>query len=50
MTPWIRALADVRYRGYVNPFMHGHPDVNVMTASLAKSRDYLKKCYEKINI
>ena len=26
MTPWVEALASVRYRGYVNPFMHGHPD------------------------
>ena len=49
MTPWIRALADMRYRGYVNPFMHGHPEVEVMTTNLAKSRDYLKACYEKVN-
>ncbi|MFH1715925.1 MAG: sugar phosphate isomerase/epimerase [Planctomycetota bacterium] len=49
MTPWIRALADVNYRGYVNPFMHGHPDADVMTANLAKSRDYLRNCYEKAN-
>jgi sugar phosphate isomerase/epimerase len=47
MTPWIQALADVRYRGYVNPFMHGHPQANVMTANLAKARDYLKDCYRK---
>lgn len=45
MTPWIQALADVRYRGYVNPFMHGHPEPDVMSANLAKSRDYLKDCY-----
>ena len=48
MTPWIQALADIRYRGYVNPFMHGHPEVDVMAANLAKSRDYLKTCYEKV--
>ncbi len=47
MTPWMRALADIRYRGYVNPFMHGHSEPDVMTANLAKSRDYLRKCYEK---
>jgi hypothetical protein len=47
MTPWMKALADVRYRGYVNPFMHGHPQADVMAADLAKSRDYLKECYEK---
>ena len=47
MTPWIRALAEVRYRGYVNPFMHGHPEPDVMSANLAKARDYLKDCYRK---
>jgi len=47
MTPWMRALADIRYRGYVNPFMHGHPQADVMAANLAKSRDYLKECHEK---
>jgi len=49
MTPWIQTLAEIRYRGYVNPFMHGHLEVNVMAANLAKSRDYLKACYEKLN-
>jgi sugar phosphate isomerase/epimerase len=49
MTPWIQALSDIRYRGYVNPFMHGHPEVEVMTANLAKSSDYLKNCYKKVN-
>ena len=48
MTPWIRALADVRYRGYVNPFMHGHPEPDVMADNLAKSRHYLKDCYKKV--
>jgi sugar phosphate isomerase/epimerase len=48
MTNWIQALAEIRYRGYVNPFMHGHPEPNVMAADLAKSRDYLKDCYKKV--
>ena len=47
MTAWIRALADIRYRGYVNPFMHGHPETDVMSANLAKSHDYLRDCYKK---
>jgi len=50
MTPWIEALAKIRYRRYVNPFMHGHPEADVMEANLAKSRDYLKACYEKVNV
>ncbi len=49
MTPWIQALADIRYRGYVNPFMHGHPEADVMAANLAKSRDYLKDCFKKVS-
>ena len=49
MTPWIQALADIRYRGYVNPFMHGNPPVDVMAANLAKSRDYLKNCYNNVS-
>ena len=47
MTSWIRALADIQYHGYVNPFMHGHPETDVMSANLAKSRDYLRDCYKK---
>ncbi len=48
MTPWLRALVDVHYRGYVNPFMHGHTDTDVMTANLAQSRDYLINCNKKV--
>ena len=48
MMPWVKALADIRYRGYVNPFMHGHPKPEEMSANLTKSRDYLKACYEKL--
>ena len=49
MIPWLRALADIGYRGYVNPFMHGHPEPTVMQSNLAKARDYLKDCYKKTN-
>ncbi len=48
MTPWVRALADIRYRGCVNPFMHGHPGTDVMAANLALARDYLKDCHARI--
>jgi sugar phosphate isomerase/epimerase len=40
--PWLRALAAIEYRGYVNPFMHGHPTVNEVSSALAQSRRYLK--------
>jgi len=49
MTPWIQALSDIQYQGYVNPFMHGHPEVDVMAANLARSRDYLKDCFKKVS-
>jgi sugar phosphate isomerase/epimerase len=49
MTPWMRALAKIRYRGYVNTFMHGHPEADVIVANLAKSRKYLKECQKKAN-
>jgi sugar phosphate isomerase/epimerase len=43
-TPWLRALAQVDYRGYVNAFMHGHVEADAMSAALTKSRDYLRQC------
>lgn len=45
---WVRALADLRYRGYVNPFMHGHPGTDIMAENLAVARDYLKDCHARI--
>jgi sugar phosphate isomerase/epimerase len=39
--PWLRALAKAGYKWYVNPFMHGHLEAQVMSAALAKSRKYL---------
>lgn len=42
-TPWLEALRQIEYRWFVNPFMHGHVETDVMSAALAKSRDYLKK-------
>ncbi|MBN1854788.1 MAG: sugar phosphate isomerase/epimerase [Pirellulales bacterium] len=46
-TPWLAALEEVRYRGYVNPFMHGDLAPDTMSQALAKSRDYLNQCLEK---
>jgi sugar phosphate isomerase/epimerase len=43
-TPWLRALAQVNYGGFVNAFMHGHVEADTMSSALAKSRDYLKQC------
>jgi sugar phosphate isomerase/epimerase len=41
--PWLQALADADYRGYVNPFMHGHVESEAMAAALGKSRAYLRQ-------
>lgn len=46
-TPWIKALADIGYRWYVNPFMHHEPEPDVMAAALKKSKTYLEACYTK---
>jgi sugar phosphate isomerase/epimerase len=46
-TPWLAALAEADYRWPVNPFMHGEPEPDKMSEALAKSRDYLKQCYDK---
>jgi len=43
----VAAVAKAGYGGYVNPFMHGDIKPDVMSEALAKSRDYLKKCYEQ---
>jgi len=45
---WLKALQEIRYGWYVNPFMHHQPDPDTMSAALKKSRDYLKKCYDKL--
>jgi sugar phosphate isomerase/epimerase len=47
-TPWLAALAKVGYAWHVNPFMHHEPEPDVMSAALAKSRDYLKACYARV--
>lgn len=40
--PWLVALAEEKYRGHVNPFMHGHVESKIMDAAMAKSRDCLR--------
>jgi len=45
--PWIKALADIKYRHFVNPFMHGEPKPDEMDEGYNKSRAYLLDCYAK---
>ncbi len=42
--PWLKALAAMNYRWYVNPFMHGESEPDAMSAALKKARAYLEKC------
>ncbi len=42
--PWIKALAEIRYQGFVNPFMHGHPTAESLSEGLTKACDHLKDC------
>jgi DNA-binding helix-hairpin-helix protein with protein kinase domain len=46
-TPWIAALAKAGYAWPVNPFMHGHPDPETMSAALAKAKAHLVACHAK---
>lgn len=46
-TPWIAALAKIKYRWYVNPFMHHEPEPETMAKLLARSVAYLKECHAK---
>ena len=56
-TPWLKALAEVDYRGYVNPFMHENLKVapgeragmpsDQMSESIVKARRYLEQCRGK---
>lgn len=39
--PWLKALAKIEYRYYVNPFMHHEPEPEAMTEALAQSKKYL---------
>lgn len=47
-TPWLRALVKTDYQGWVNPFMHGEPAVEEMSAGLARSRSYLEQCLRMV--
>ena len=48
MRPWLRALAEIDYQGYVNPFMHFEPEPETMDQVLGKSRGYLLQIYQEL--
>lgn len=41
--PWLEVLRSIGYHRFVNPFMHGHVEPDVIATALARSRDYLKE-------
>jgi sugar phosphate isomerase/epimerase len=45
--PWLKALADIHYQGFVNPFMHGHPTPDELSAGMKKACAYLKDCHTR---
>lgn len=47
-TPWLKALAEVKFRYPVTPFMHHEPAPDEMAEAMAKSTEYLKACYETV--
>ncbi len=48
MRPWLQALADINYPGYVNPFMHFEPEPHEMDQALKTSHAYLQKIYAEV--
>lgn len=44
---WIKALADIKYRHFVNPFVHVETKPDNISEALEKSRAYLLDCYAK---
>ena len=48
MRPWLEALADIGYAGYVNAFMHGEVEPEKMANLLSHSREYLVKCRKDV--
>jgi sugar phosphate isomerase/epimerase len=45
--PWLKALAEIRYAGFVNPFMHGEPTPEELSTAMTKSCTYLKDCHRQ---
>ena len=45
--PMLKALAEIGYQGYVNPFMHSEPQPDAMSVALEKSRDYMLASQEQ---
>jgi sugar phosphate isomerase/epimerase len=45
--PWLKALAEIRYAGFVNPFLHGEPTPEDLAAAITQSRDYLLDCRQQ---
>jgi sugar phosphate isomerase/epimerase len=45
--PWLKALAEIHYQGFVNPFLHGHPTPEELSAGMIKACAYLKDCHTR---
>jgi sugar phosphate isomerase/epimerase len=48
--PWLKALADIRYAGFVNPFLHGEPTPEELSAGMTKACAYLKDCHRQATV
>ena len=46
--PWLKALAEIRYAGFVNPFLHGEPTPEELSTAMTKSCAYLKDCHRQV--
>lgn len=45
--PILKALADIRYAGFVNPFMHGNLEPDDLANAITESRNHLIDCHRE---
>lgn len=45
--PWLKALAQINYQGFLSPFMHGNPPPEELTTGVTKACTYLKDCHKR---
>jgi sugar phosphate isomerase/epimerase len=49
-TPWLAALAEVKYSGYVNPFLHDEPEPAETANALTRSIAYLREAEQRAGV
>jgi sugar phosphate isomerase/epimerase len=50
LVPWLKALAEIRYAGFVNPFLHGEPTPEELSVGMTKACTYLKDSHRQATV